>query len=76
MSELAPSMQTIVSCGIALDAFYDMLRPHAKIPQQDIDSWKNNGTSRGAQITEVIRRVYKIKGQNIKRIQKRHYTNY
>lgn len=66
MSELAPSMQAIVSCGIALDALYDMLRPHAKISQKDIDSWKNNGTSRGAQITEVIRRVYKIKGETLK----------
>ncbi len=70
MSELAPSMQTIVSCGIALDALYDMLRPHAKISQQDILRWKNNGTSRGAQITEVIRRVYKIKGETLKEFKK------
>lgn len=66
MSELAPSMQTIVACGIALDALYDMLRPHAKISQEDIDKWKNNGTSRGAQISEVIKRVYKIRGETFK----------
>ena len=66
MSELAPSMQTIVTCGIALDALYDMLRPHAKISQNDIHKWKNNGTNRGAQISEVIRCVYKIKGETFK----------
>lgn len=66
VSELAPSMQVIVACGIALDALYDLLRPHAKISQKDIDGWKGNSTSRSAQITEIIRRVYKIKGDILK----------
>ena len=70
MSELAPSMQAIVSCGIALDALYDMLRPHAKISPKDIHSWKKNGTNRGAQITEVIRRVFKINGDTLKEFKK------
>jgi hypothetical protein len=70
MSELAPSMQTIVSCGIALDALYDMLRPYAKVSQEDIDTWKSKGTSRGAQISEILRRVYKIKGETFKAFKK------
>ncbi len=70
MSELAPSMQTIVSCGIALDALYDILRPYAKLSQKDMDAWKSKGTSRGAQISEIIRRVYKIKGETFKAFKK------
>lgn len=60
------SMQVIVSCGIALDALYDLLKPYAKISDKNIQSWKDNGTSRGAQINEVLRRVYKIKGGTLK----------
>jgi hypothetical protein len=67
ISELVPSMQVIVACGIALDALYDLLRPHAKISQRDIESWKKNSTSRGTQIAEIIRRVYKIKGNTLKK---------
>lgn len=66
VAELAPSMQVIVSCGIALDSLYDLLRPHAKISQADIEKWKKNGTSRGDQIAEIVRRVFKIKGDTLK----------
>ena len=61
ISELAPSLQVFVSCGIALDALYDQLRPYAKLSESDIEKWKDNRTSRAKQIAEVIRRVYNIK---------------
>ncbi|QDU15001.1 hypothetical protein CA11_28140 [Gimesia maris] len=64
--ELIPSIQVFVSCGIALDALYDTLRPHAKISQQEIQAWKNRGTSREKQIIEVIRRTFKLKNDILK----------
>ena len=70
VAELAPSMQVIVSCGIALDSLYDLLRPHAKISQADIDKWKEKRTSRGDQIAEIIRRVFKIKSETLKEFKK------
>lgn len=62
ISELTPSMQVIIACGIALDSLYDMLRPYSKLSESDINSWKINKTGRAKQITEVIRRVYKLNG--------------
>lgn len=60
IEELIPSMQVFVACGIALDALYEMLRPHANINQQDIQAWKDKKTARSAQIAEIIRRVYRL----------------
>lgn len=37
ITELEPSLQVFVSCGIALDALYDQLRPYAKLSQDDIN---------------------------------------
>lgn len=66
VSELTPSIQVFVSCGIALDALYDTLRPFAKISTEEIQTWKDNGTSRGKQIVEVIRRVFKLNVETLK----------
>lgn len=75
IAELEPSLQVFVACGIALDALYDQLKPFAKLSAADIEAWKNNGTGRGKQIAEVVRRVYKLAveptaqfKQNIKQI--------
>jgi len=61
MAELAPSMQVFVSCGIALDALYDTIRPYAKISSQEVETWRKNKTSRAKQIVEILRRTYKLK---------------
>jgi hypothetical protein len=60
ISELEPSMQVFVACGIALDSLYDQLRPFAKISHDELESWRNNKTSRATQIVEVVRRVYRL----------------
>ena len=60
IAELAPSMQVIVSCGIALDALYETLLPHAKISREDRQKWRDNKTGRAKQIFEVIQRVYRL----------------
>jgi len=61
LAELTPSMQVFVACGTALDALYEQLRPYAKLSKDEIKHWRENKTSRAAQIAEVIRRVYKLK---------------
>lgn len=66
MSELAPSMQVSVACGIALDALYDTLRPFCEIPSEVIEGWQKNRTSRAKKIIEVIRRTYKLKPNILK----------
>lgn len=66
IDELGPSMQVFVSCGIALDALYDTLRPYAKISTSELARWKEKGTSRGNQISETIRRTHKLKGEILK----------
>jgi len=58
--EAYASIQVFVACGTALDAFYEQLRPFAKIGKADIEVWRDNKTSRAAQIAEIIRRVYKL----------------
>lgn len=68
IAELTPSMQVVVACGIALDGLYEMLRPNAKILEQDIESWKRKRTSRGAQIFEIIRRSYRLSNDSSKQI--------
>lgn len=70
IAELAPSMEVIISCGIALDSLYDMLRPYAKLSEADINRWKVNRTGRGAQIFEVIRRVLKPENKYVKELKK------
>ncbi|NMG36119.1 hypothetical protein GRF61_16855 [Azoarcus sp. TTM-91] len=70
IAELAPSMEVVVACGIALDSLYDMLRPYAKLSESDINRWKANRTGRGAQIFEVIRRVLKPENKHVKEFKK------
>jgi hypothetical protein len=65
IAELAPSMQVFVSFGIALDALYDTLRPHAKISREDIERWKAKKTSREKQISETIRRTHDLKAEDL-----------
>jgi hypothetical protein len=62
ISELEPSLQVFVACGIALDALYDQLRPHAKLSEEELKKWRDCSTKTGRadHIAEVIRRVYKL----------------
>jgi hypothetical protein len=60
LAELTPAIQTFVACGIAFDAFYDQIKSFAGILEADAAAWKVNRTSRASQISEVIRRVYKL----------------
>jgi hypothetical protein len=66
LKELAPAMQVFVSCGIALDALYDTLRPYSKLTQTDLDAWKAKKTARAKQIVEVFRRTHKLKNDTLR----------
>jgi len=70
ISELTPSIQVFVSCGIVLDATYDQFKKFSKISNEEFLAWKKNGTKRAAQIFEVIKRVFKLKGEYEKAFQK------
>jgi hypothetical protein len=70
LAELTPSMQVFVACGTALDALYEQLRPFAKISSEDIKAWRENKTSRAAQIAEIVRRVYKLDNEVFKAFKK------
>lgn len=69
ISELTPSIQVFVSCGIVLDAMFDQLKKFAKISDEESSAWKKNGTKRASQIFEVIKRVFKLKGEFVKAFQ-------
>ena len=59
LGELEPSLLVFVACGIALDALYDQLRPHAKLGPRS-DAGRKRRTGRAKQICEAIRRVYRL----------------
>ena len=63
MAELAPSMQVIVACGIAIDGLYDTLRPHANLSDVEIKKWRDNRTARSKQVMETIRRIYRLNSE-------------
>ncbi len=63
ISELGPSLQVFVACGIVLDALHETLRPHTNISEIEIEKWKQNRTSRAKQIAEIIRRCFKLNGK-------------
>jgi len=68
LAELTPAIQTFVACGIAYDAFYEQIKPFASISENDVAAWKKNRTSRATQISEVIRRVYKLNGESFRKV--------
>lgn len=59
--EFESSMQAIVAVAIAIDAFYAVLRRHVSLPPSTLAAWRTNGTARYVQITEVIRRAFRLK---------------
>lgn len=72
ISELGPALQVFVACGIALDALYDLLRPHAKLSKEEIKKWREGSckTGRADHISEVIRRIYKLENDMLLKFKK------
>ena len=73
--EFEASMQAIMAAAIAVDAFYAVIKTKAAISETLIKKWKDNGTARYAQISEVLRQTFTLKEsegdvlrQNLKQI--------
>lgn len=73
IGELVPSVQVIVSCGISIDSFYDILKPHSGISKAERETWRANKTKRASQISETIRRVFKANNDLSSRL-RQHIT--
>src|SRR5919106_477049 len=58
--EFEASMQAVMAAAIALDAFYAMLRPHVGLPPALVERWRTERTARFSQVTEVIRRAFRL----------------
>jgi hypothetical protein len=59
--ESIAGMQSIMAAGIALDAYYASIKEHIDIPQDTIDVWREKGTARYKQISEVLRMGFRLK---------------
>jgi len=59
--EFEHSMQAMMAAAIAIDAFYAVLAQHVYLPPSVLANWRTKRTSRYAQVTEVIRRAFKLK---------------
>ena len=58
--EFEASMQAIMAAAIAIDAFYAVLQPHISVPPSMLAKWRGGGTARYSQVTEIIRRAFKL----------------
>jgi len=59
--EFEASMQAIVAAAIAIDAFYSLVQTHVELPPDLLETWRTKGTSRYSQVTEVLRRAFRLK---------------
>lgn len=66
--EFESSMQAIMAAAIALDALYEALRERIEIPTTLIEQWRAKRTARYAQVTEVLRRAFKLKPKGTKQL--------
>jgi hypothetical protein len=68
--EFEASMQAVMAAAIAVDAFYAMIQPHVKLPTGTAERWRTKRTARYVQVTEVIRRGFKIRQAAIVELRK------
>lgn len=65
--ELNAGMQVAVAAGIALDAFYSLVKPYAGIPSATQRSWSKTRTARHKQMSETFRVAFRLReGQHEK----------
>jgi hypothetical protein len=58
--EFEASLQAIVACGIAVEAFSAAVRSKIQLPQSLVDQWRENSTPRYIQIAEILRRALSL----------------
>jgi hypothetical protein len=67
-SECKASMQSIAAAGIALDAFYAVVKEHIQIPEAMSMRWRTNRTARFRQIAEVYRQAFRVSSRSAVRM--------
>lgn len=65
--EFAATSQCVVAAAIVLDALYDRVKPMARLPDEMIAGWQRNKTARHKQISETLRRTFKLNNENSKK---------
>lgn len=63
--EFEASMQAIMAAAVALEAFYAVVQQSVQLPPSLVDRWRNGRTARYSQITEVLRRAFKLKPKGV-----------
>jgi hypothetical protein len=59
-------MQAIMAAAIALDAFYAVIQDHVALPPELVEKWRTQRTARYSQVTEVVRRGFRLKPKGTK----------
>ena len=62
--ECTASMQATMSAAIAVDALYASVHPLVALPESQIDTWRRKKTARPVQISETLRRAFKLSQRN------------
>lgn len=60
MTELAPCLQVVITCGVVIDALYGQLEPHANISDETRQQWREKDTPRYSKICHAIGSLYKM----------------
>jgi hypothetical protein len=63
--EFEASMQAIMAASIAVDAFYAVIQTHVSLPRDIVAKWRKKRTARYSQITEVLRRGFRLKPKGV-----------
>jgi hypothetical protein len=63
--EFEASMQAIMAAAIAIDAFYSRIQTHVQLPPSLVKQWHTKRTSRYRQVTEVLRRAFRLKPKGV-----------
>jgi hypothetical protein len=66
--ECQSGMQAIMASYAALDAMYGSIRRRTDIPDDLVTTWREKGTPRYAQMSEVFRRAFKIQDKPFKNL--------
>ncbi len=62
--EFEAALQAIVACGSAVDAFCAEVRSKIQLPQSLCDEWRDHGTPRYIEISEVLRRAFSLNSKD------------
>jgi len=63
--EFEVSMQAIMAAVIAIDAFYALIQTHVQLPPNIVDKWRTKRTARYSQVTEVLRRGFRLRPEGV-----------